>query len=263
MSAGLTAAPPRVAGSPTGPPRTLDLDAIERLTEAEAVALLHDGARFTQPLFHAVRDRTPPGFKAELIEGIVHVAGPLARPHGLSHLGFGTLLGLHETGTPGVGPADDTSVVLTGTAENQPDLHPRVRHDHGGRSRMSSTDGRRRVGSGDDGNHLTTGPAFVSEIPCSTVRVGRDPKRRNFAAGGVREYVVAHAETRVLHGWAFTADAEEEITVPDDGVLRSRATPGLWPNGPAIFGRRGREARRTLQVGLAAHGADAAADAGG
>ena len=220
--------------------------------ERQSVALLEPGACFPRTVFHALYEQTPPKFKAELIEGVVHVASPLSRRHGGPHLKFGMILSVYEDATPGLEACDNTSVYLSDRSEVQPDLFLRVRRDHGGRSRTVSTTKSGDVTSDDDGGYLTTGPEFVLEIARSSFTVDYHGKRRDYLAGGVREYVVANVVARTLHWFDFTAGTDVPVPVPEDGVLKSKAMPGLWLNGPALFHRRGNEARATLEEGLAA-----------
>ena len=246
-----TAPPARVAAWPLPPGWPDEWPPPEQISEGEAVALLETGACLSQPVFHALYERTPPGFQAELVEGVVYVASPLSRRHGGPHLKFGMILSLYEDATPGVEASDNTSVVLNGAGEPQPDLYVRVRRDHGGRSRTFSREDGVRVESDDDGDYLTTGPEFVLEIARSSFTLDFQGKRRDYLSGGVREYVIANVVTRALHWFDFGSGTDRPVPVPEDGVVRSRCLPGLWIDGPALFDRRGADARATLERGLA------------
>ena len=179
------------------------------------------------------------------------MASPLSRRHGLPLFKFGGMLSIYEDETLGVEGGDNVTVVLTERGEPQPDLYLRVRHDHGGRSQTFSYDDGIRTGSGDDHDYLTTGPEFVLEVAHSSRRLDLRGKRRDYRAGGVLEYVVADIRREVLHWFDFTRDGRQALPVPADGVLKSRAMPGLWLNGPALLARRGKAARETLRAGLA------------
>ena len=244
-----SADPIRGAAAPPGWPDFWPAPA--DLTPERAVAELRTGACLSQPVFHAVYERTPPGFKAELVEGVVFMASPLSRRHGTRHVKFGSILSLYEDATPGVEAADNTSVVCTGLAESQPDLYMRVRRDHGGRSRTFSQVEGVRVESDDDGDHLTTGPEFVLEVAKSSLTLDLNGKRRDYRAGGVEEYVVADIQNRRLVWFHFAAGTDAAAPVPEDGVVRSRSLPGLWLDGPALFRGDGLTARKTLDAGLA------------
>ena len=221
------------------------------LTREEAVEMLENGNRLTQPVFHAAYERTPERFTAELIGGIVHVASPLSRRHGLPHLKFSAILDLYQDETPGTEAADNTSTILTNTGEVQPDLYLRVRRDHGGRTTTFSTENGEVLRSDDDGNYVSGGPEFVLEVSASSLAVDTSTKLREYLAGGVQEYVVADIRRRVLRHYDLASGSDASLAAPVDGVLRSRAMPGLWLDGPALFARNGRAARRTLDDGLA------------
>ena len=221
------------------------------LSEAEAVAELHTGACLTQPVFHALYERTPPGFTAELVEGVVFVASPLSRRHGVPHFKFGGMLSIYDDHTPGIEGGDNVSVVLTGTGESQPDLYLRVRRDHGGRSRTFSVEDGVRTESDDDGDYLTTGPEFVLEVAKSSRTLDLNGKRRDYRVGGVLEYVVADVNRRETHWFDFSSGSDAPVPIPADGIVRCRSMPGLWLNGPALFDRRGKAAHDTLLTGLA------------
>ena len=221
-----------------------------RLSERDALELLENGNRLTQPVFHAAYERTPENFTAELVGGTVFVASPLSRRHGLPHLKFGTVLSLYEDETPGVEAADNTSTILTNIGEAQPDLYLRVRRDHGGRTTTFSSEEGEVVRSDDGGDYVSGGPEFVLEVAKSSLAVDLGAKLADYFAGGVQEYVVADVRRRELR-WFDLAVGDRPIAVPADGVLKSRAMPGLWLNGPALFARRGSAARETLRAGLA------------
>ena len=221
------------------------------LTQEEAMEMLENGNRLTQPIFHAAYLRTPENFAAELIEGIVHVASPLSRRHGLPHAEFVWALTSYFHATPGVEVADNTSTILTNIGEAQPDLYLRIRNDHGGRTTTFSSEAGAVIRSPDDGDYVSGGPEFVLEISRSSFAVDTTSKLRDYLAGGVQEYVVADIRRRVLRRYDLASGSDAPLAAPGDGVLRSRAMPGLWLNGPALFARDGKAARATLEAGLA------------
>ena len=97
---------------------------------------LRDSERLSQPEFHRRYLTTPEGFKAELVEGIVHImASPVGTRHGGFHIRLATLFGVRRAATPGVEAADNTTVILGPESEPQPDLHLRLAAVHGGRTR--------------------------------------------------------------------------------------------------------------------------------
>ena len=213
--------------------------------------MLENGNRLTQPIFHAAYERTPERFTAELIGGIVRVAGRTARGHDLPHARIGTMLSIYEDMTPGAEAAGRTSVILTNIGEAQPDLYLRIRRDHGGRTTTFSNENGEVVRSPDDGDYVSGGPEFVLEVSKSSVAVDTTAKLRDYLAGGVQEYVVADIRRRVLRWYDLASGSDAPLSPPADGVLKSLAMPGLWLDGPALFARDGKAARATLERGLA------------
>ena len=221
------------------------------LTPAEAAAALTDGARMSPRVFHLLYDRTPHGFRAELIERRVYVASPSAGGHAGPHLDYGTALGLYRWSTPGVAGGIDQTTRLADSGEVQPDLFLRIRLDHGGRvGTWNLVDGE-QVPAGDDGDYLDAGPELVLEVSRSSLARDRGSKRRDYVRGGVREYVIADVRGRQLIRYDFAANPEEPTPPPPDGVLKSRAMPGLWLNGPALFAGDLAAVRKTCEAGLA------------
>ena len=235
--------------APPGWPR--DWPHPAHLTPGEAMEMLENGNSLTQPIFHAAYLRTPENFSAELVGGVVSVASPLSRRHGLPHAKFTAVLSAYEDETPGVEVADNTSAVLTNIGEAQPDLYLRVRRDHGGRTTTFSNQEGEVLRSEDDGDYVSGGPEFVLEVSKSSIAVDTNAKLRDYLAGGVQEYVVADVRRRVLRWYHLSSGSDAPLLIPEDGVLKSLTMPGLWLNGPALFVRDGKTARATLAEGLA------------
>src|SRR5437764_12817631 len=91
-------------------------------TEADAVFELENGSRMDQKTFHALYLKTPEGFKAELIGGVVYVmSSPVSLRHGQPHFRIAYWLGLYTEATPGIDASIDTTSVLSEESEPQPD----------------------------------------------------------------------------------------------------------------------------------------------
>src|SRR5258708_30031839 len=88
--------------------------------------------------------------RSELIGGIVYMASPLRRPHGVYHIALGTLLGIYEAATPGVEAADNATVILGEESEPQTDLNLRVLPERGRQTRVN------------DGEYLRGAPDVVA-----------------------------------------------------------------------------------------------------
>jgi hypothetical protein len=70
------------------------------------------GQRLGQAEFLRRYEATPPGFKAELIGGVVHVPSPVGGPHGRGSFWTSTWLGVYCARTPGVEGLDNATTVI-------------------------------------------------------------------------------------------------------------------------------------------------------
>lgn len=197
---------------------------------------LQNGERMTRAEFHAAYEQTPEDFKAELIEGIVYVASPLRRNHGVHHVFLSTLMGLYWSKTPGVEPGDNCSLFLIDDNEPQPDLYLRVLPEFGGQSRTTPDD------------YVEGGPELLIEVAISTRSLDLHAKRRVYQQSGVKEYLVAVPLAETMFWFDLEQDREQEST---DGIIRSRQFPGLWLNPTAIWQQNHDAAMATLNQGLA------------
>jgi Uma2 family endonuclease len=198
-------------------------------------AALESGARLTQRQFHKLYRRTPDGFKAELVDGVVYVASPVHIAHGRTHYALTKILGDYDDHTRGIQGSLDTTVVLGKKDEPQPDLFLRILPKFGGQTRIRK--------------HVVFGaPEFVFEVANSSYALDLGAKRERYAAAGVREYIVADVGGQRLHGFDFVNGAEYGPDVDD--ILRPRHVAGLWLHCNALFERKTKLLRRTLLEGL-------------
>lgn len=197
---------------------------------------LYNGDHLTREEFHRIYEQMPPDFRAELIGGIVYVASPLKRPHGTNHLPLGTLFCTYELNTPGVESGDNTTILLGGEAEPQPDLYLRLLPEHGGQSRTTPDE------------YVEGAPELVAEIAHSSEAIDLHAKRHDYARYGVREYLVLCLRERQLR-W-FDLRADRELAADADGIIRVRCFPGLWIDVEALLAKDPRMLG-VLQQGLA------------
>ena len=249
--AATTAAPPRSENEhrrrpPHRPP------APEDLSPEQAVRELRKGRRLDRVLFHRIYDRVTRNFKAELIGGVVHVASPVTFFHGKLHLKLGVVLSEYQDHTPGTEVAGDATVILGDDSEPQPDLHLRIRSDHGGQASTADTERGEAVPRGEAGKFVLGPPELVLEVAYSTRDSDLNAKRADYTTNGVQEYIVASFADQRFYWYDLAAD--EELTVPEDGILRSRQFPGLWLDQSAANRRDGNALRATLARGLATPG---------
>jgi Uma2 family endonuclease len=200
-------------------------------------AELYSGDRMTRAEFHRVYEQTAKDFKAELIGGIVYVASPLRLRHGKNHLALGSVLFAYECATPGTESGDNTTVLLGEESEPQPDLFLRILPEFGGKTTTTDTD------------YVSGPPELVVEIAHSSRSIDLHSKREDYLKYGVAEYLVACVEDQQLR-W-FDLSADQEISVPSDGTVRSHSFPGLWIDARAVFTRDFDRLMSVLKDGLA------------
>ena len=152
--------------------------------------------------------------KAELIEGMVVMEEHVHYDaHGNPHARLIGWLTHYAWDTPGVEIADNATVRLDDTNEPQPDVMLRV--VTGGRSRN------------DEDDYIDGAPELVAEIAASSVRYDLHAKRDAYARNGVLEYIVWRTLDREID-WFALADGEfHPIPADQNGVIHSRAFPGL------------------------------------
>jgi Uma2 family endonuclease len=198
---------------------------------------LYSGDRMSRREFHRLYEKTPDGFKAELIGGTVYVASPLKLPHGTSQPYLSGLFFLYHGATPGVELGDNTTVLLGDESEPQPDLFLRVLPECGGQSRTSVDE------------YVDGPPELVAEVAHSSRSIDLNAKRDDYARYGVLEYLVLNLAAHRLH-WLDLQSAQE-LSPDPDGVVRLRCFPGLWIHAEALLAKDFDRLIATLQQGLA------------
>jgi Uma2 family endonuclease len=168
-----------------------------------------------------------PGLKkAELIEGIVYLPSPARiEHHGSPHAMVATWLGSYAAATPGVQCAVDPTVRLDLDNEPQPDAMLRVLPERGGRT-ATSADG-----------YVEGAPELVAEVAASSASYDLHAKLHAYRRNGVREYVVWRVIDNALDWFVLEGGRYVPLAPDADGLLRSRAFPGLWLDAEALLAR--------------------------
>ena len=177
---------------------------------------LENGDRLSREEFERRYEAMPQLKKAELIEGVVYMASPLRyNQHGKPHIYMAAWLGLYCSVTPGVEPADNTTVRLDLDNEPQPDALLRIEEACGGQSLISEDD------------YVEGAPELIVEIAASSASYDLHDKKKAYRRNGVQEYIVWQiAEEKV--SWFSLQGGEYVILEPDEaGIIRSRIFPGL------------------------------------
>jgi hypothetical protein len=190
-----------------------------------------------QPEFHRLYEAYPEDVKFELVGGIVYMASPIGRPHGIYHPTLSLVMALYQTETPGVEVADNATAILGEESEPQPDLAMRILPEYGGQSKVNERD------------YYTGPPELVAEIAHSSRALDMNQKREDYERTGVLEYLVLCVKERELHWFHFPS---RRLIRPDrGGIARSRLFPGLWIDVQALMKRDGKRLTAVVQKGMA------------
>jgi Uma2 family endonuclease len=200
---------------------------------------LENGDHLDQPTFHERYAAMPPGTRAELIGGVVHMPSPVRRNHGSHTLEVAGWLRDYKLHTPGVEALDNATTILGEWSEPQPDFSLLIAPECGGQTSVT-VDG-----------YVQGGPELVVEVAGSSASYDLHTKLRDYEQSGVREYVVVVLRQRQVR-WFYSRDGRfigEEAA--SDGVFRSEAFPGLWLDGEALLRLDSLAVRRTVELGVA------------
>lgn len=174
--------------------------------------------------------------KAELIEGIVHVASPRhfilhSNPH--SQI-IGWLIA-YQAATTGLEVGIEPTVRLDDTNEPQPDV---ILFRLGGNAQI------------DDDGYITGAPEFIAEIAASTASYDLHSKKNVYERHGVKEYLVWRTIDQEID-WFILENGTYKNLAPDaSGIIKSQEFVGLWLNVEAILNNDISAVLKTLQIGL-------------
>ena len=205
---------------------------------------LRDGMRMNRAEFHRRylrMDRIDPSFRAELIEGVVHLRDPMSasEPHATFQQWISAWCYEYLKRTPGLKSLVAPTVLLDDDAEPEPDVMLR-----------------RRVPGEDATGYVDRTPEFVVEVSVSTLRKDLGPKFRDYQRAGVPEYLVVDVTGERLHWFVRDADGLLVDLPPDaDGLLKSREFPGLWLDPAAFFAEDAAGIEAAVAAGVAARDA--------
>ncbi|MGP0065528.1 MAG: Uma2 family endonuclease [Isosphaeraceae bacterium] len=185
-------------------------------------APLVDGQRLGQAEFMRRYELTPPGFKAELIGGVVYVASPVGREHGFSSADMIAWLVHYRARTPGTEALADTTTLMDDLGVPQPDAQLRILPEWGGQSR-------------NEGKYVGGAPELVAEVAQSTRPIDTGPKRADYERAGVREYIVVTIDPDEVHWYHRRARKLVPMRRDRDGLYRSKVFPGLWLDPSALL----------------------------
>lgn len=198
-----------------------------------------NGDTMDRKTFHALYETTPPGFKAELIGGIVYMASPVSlNGHTKPHVRMVHWLLAYWEETEGTEVLDNTTAALAEDSEPQPDTGLMIEPDAGGQTTLVK-------------DIIQGAPELVVEIANSSAAIDLHAKKRDYDVNGVREYVVVVVPTKTVHWFVRGKSGFKEMKPDAAGVLKSKVFPGLWLLPDAVFDRRATRLLATLREGLA------------
>lgn len=206
---------------------------------SQGVPALGNGDHLSASEFLRRYEAAPEIKKAELVNGIVYMPSPVrtdqhAEPDGLIQ----TWLGNYAISTPGTKHAANATTRLGPDDVPQPDGLLRLLPECGGQSRL------------DPKGYLQGAPELVVEVAASSASLDVREKLTSYRRAGVREYLVWRTEDGAVDWWVLEADEYRPLSA-DDGVLRSRAFPGLWLDVRALLARDGSRLLSRLHEGIA------------
>ena len=198
---------------------------------------LEAGDHLDQKTFHARYEGMPPGTRAELIGGVVHMPSPMRLPHARLQRRVSAWLNDYEEFTPGVEGGDSPTIILGDDSEPQPDCCLYIRPEKGGQVRISEDE------------YITGAPELVVEIASSTESYDLHSKKRDYERAGVREYVVVALRQQKVF-WFILGDGQfTELRLAQDGIYRSQVFPGLWLDSHALLKLDDKRTREVLRQG--------------
>ena len=207
------------------------------MTASPRVPVLCAGDRLTRDEFERRYAAMPDLKKAELIEGVVYVGSAVRYDqHGHPEHVLVRWLGWYEDATPVVSGAGNCTVRLDLDNEPQPDHLLRLPESAGGHARVSA-----------DG-YFEGPPELVIEVAASSVSYDLHQKLHAYRRNGVLEYLVHRVDDGEVDWFVLERGAYVRQQA-DDGILRSRAFPGLWLDVAALLRADLRALRAAVERG--------------
>jgi Uma2 family endonuclease len=199
---------------------------------------LENGDRLTAAEFLRRYRAMPKDVKAELIDGVVHMASPVSVFHGTPHADLVGWLVIYRIGTPGTVVADNTTTHLEPRNVPQPDAALYVGPEYGGTVTIS-TEG-----------YIEGAPELVVEVAATSASYDLGPKMTAYARTGVREYIVLRTHDAAVDWFVLRNAAYVPLPPGSDEIHRSEVFPGLWLDAAAVVAGDMARVNAVLQQGL-------------
>ena len=199
---------------------------------------LKEGDLLSQEEFHDRYLLMPHIKKAELIEGKVYMPSPVnAEYHGIPQSDLTGWLWMYYKKTPYVQGCSNSSVILDGENEVQPDLFLVIRSEAGGRAKLN------------DEGYVEGAPELAIEISNTSTKIDLGVKKRVYQRNRVMEYLVWQIQEQEVQ-W-FRLEKGKYVRLPEKkGIIKSEVFPGLWLNVSALLEKDMEELEETLKKGM-------------
>jgi Uma2 family endonuclease len=199
---------------------------------------LENGDKLTRYEFERRYHAMPNLKKAELIEGVVYVASPLRiKSHGEPHAYIMTWLGVYKAATPGIGFADNATVLIDTDNEPQPDALLRI--ETGGQSRINKDD------------YVEGAPELIVEIAASSASYDLHEKLKVYRRNQVQEYLIWRVYDYQFDWFRLQKGEYIQLQPNADNIICSQVFPGLWLDKTALLAGDLGKVLAVLQQGLA------------
>ena len=191
-----------------------------------AIALppqLREGDRLDSDEFLRRWEAMPDLKHAELIGGTVFfMPSPVSAPHSDSHTEMVEWLLAYRNLTRGCHTGIDCTWKMGADDVPQPDLFLRIRPEYGGQSRL-------------EGSYFRGAPELIVEVTGSSLSRDLGIKLDLYRKAGVREYITVLLKPRQIIWRQIARGRYREIEPDENGLLCSRAFPGLWLDPAAVW----------------------------
>ena len=199
---------------------------------------LENGDKLTRHEFERRYHAMPNLKKAELIEGVVYMASPLRiKSHGEPHAYIMTWLGVYKAATPGIGFADNATVLIDTDSEPQPDALLRI--VTGGQSRINKDD------------YVEGAPELIVEIAASSASYDLHEKLKVYRRNQVQEYLIWRVYDYQFDWFRLQKGEYIQLQPNADNIICSQVFPGLWLDKTALLAGDLGKVLAVLQQGLA------------
>lgn len=207
------------------------------LTLTKTIPPLENGDQLTRFEFELRYEQMPHVKKAELIEGVVHMASPVRfTQHGKPHTLIMTWLGTYWSATPEVEVGDNCTVRLDAENEPQPDALLRV-----------TENGQSTIGKE---GYVEGAPELIVEIAASTASIDLHDKLKAYRRNQVQEYLVWRVYDEELDWFRLKEGKYIKLQPNQEGIICSEYFPGLWLNQAALLAGDLAQVLANLQQGL-------------